>query len=184
MLRSHGVLSGVLNDAVKGQRLAVNPAKGIDNLPRKTSRRHIYLTADDVHRLAHEAGEHRTLVLVLAFCGTRWGETISLRVRDIEFLKRRITLSENAVQLGVDHAVGPTKGRETRSVPIPEFVLDELALRCRGLGPDDLVFPGRNGGFLPRPKSSRGWFEGAVNRAGAQRITPHDLRHTAASLAV
>ena len=63
-----------------------------------------------MHRLASEAGQHRALVLTLAFCGIRWGEAIALRVRDIEFLKRRLVVSENAVQLGVNHAVGTTKG--------------------------------------------------------------------------
>jgi integrase len=41
---------------------------------------------------------------------------------------------------------------------------------------------GRN--YLPRPKSNGGWFVGAVKRAKVQTITPHDLRHTAASLAI
>jgi integrase len=182
VLRAHGVLSGVL--AVKAKRLAVNPAKGVEGLPRKTARRHVYLTADDVHRLASEAGEHRALVLVLAFCGLRWGEAIALRVRDVEFLKRRLVVAENAVQLGVDHAVGPTKGRTVRSVPVPSFVVDELSPLCTGKEPGALVFSGPNGKYLPRPKSTRGWFSGAVKRAKVQQITPHDLRHTAASLAV
>jgi integrase len=80
-------------------------------LPRKTARRHIYLNADDVAALADESGRHRALVLVLAYCGLRWGEAIGLRVREVEFLRRRLAVSENAVQFGVDHAVGPTKGR-------------------------------------------------------------------------
>lgn len=46
------------------------------------------------------------------------------------------------------------------------------------------MFPGPDGKFLPRPKSTRGWFSGAVQRAGVQRVTPHDLRHTTASLAI
>lgn len=46
------------------------------------------------------------------------------------------------------------------------------------------MFPGPGAKYLPRPKSARGWFAGAVHRAGVQKITPHDLRHTAASLAV
>jgi integrase len=184
VLRAHGVLSGVLAEAVKARRLAANPAKGIENLPRKTARRHIYLSADDVHRLAIEAGEHRALVLLLAFCGLRWGEAIALRVGDVEFLKRRLVVSENAVQLGVDHAVGQTKGRKVRSVPAPSFVLDAISLLCADRPADGLVFGSGEGKYLPRPKSAGGWFAGAVKRAKVQAITPHDLRHTCASLAV
>lgn len=184
VLRAHGVLSGVLGDAVKARRLASNPARGIEGLPRKSTRRHVYLSANDVHRLAAESGEHRPLVYVLAFCGLRWGEAIALRVRDVEFLKRRLVVHENAVQLGVDHAVGQTKGRAVRSVPVPSFVLDELSPVCADKDPSDLVFPGPDGKYLPRPKSTRGWFSGAVKRAKVQQITPHDLRHSAASLAV
>jgi integrase len=184
VIRAHGVLSGILADAVKAKRLAVNPAKGVENLPRKMARRHVYLSDDDVHRLADEVGEHRALVLVLAYCGLRWGEAIGLRVRDVEFLRRRLSVSENAVQLGTRHAVGPTKGRKARSVPVPAFVLDELSVQCKGKAPGDLVFPGRGGGYLQRPKSSTGWFRAAVKRVGVQPITPHDLRHTCASLAV
>ncbi len=184
VIRAHGVLSGVLTDAVRSRRLALNPAKGITNLPRKRARRRVYLSAHDLHHLADESGEHRALVLVLGFCGLRWGEAIALRVRDVHFLRRRLHVSENAVQLGVDHAVGETKGREARSVPVPAFVLDELAQTCDNRAGEDLIFPATNGGYLPRPKSSGGWFVQAVKRSGVQRVTPHDLRHTAASLAV
>lgn len=184
VLRAHGVLSGILSAAVKSKRIVVNPAKGVENLPHKAARRHVYLSADDVHRLADESGQHRALVLVLAYCGLRWGEAIALRVRDVEFLKRRLVVSENAVQLGVDHAVGQTKGRKVRSVPVPTFVLDALSVQCTEKASGDLVFKGPSGGYLPRPKSSGGWFAGAVKRAGIQSVTPHDLRHTCASLAV
>jgi integrase len=184
VLRAHGVLSGILADAVKSKRLPTNPAKGVDNLPHKTGKRRVYLSADDVHRLADESGQYRALVLVLAYTGIRWGEAVALRVRDVEFLRRRISVSENAVQLGVNHAVGPTKGRKTRSVPVPAFVLNELSVQCQGKAPGNLVFPARDGGYLPRPKSSAGWFAVAVTKAEVQKITPHDLRHTCASLAV
>ena len=184
VLRAYGVLSGVLADAVKAKRLAANPATGVENLPRKVGKRHIYLTADDVYRLADKAGEHRTLVLLLAFCGLRWGEAVALRVRDVEFLRRRLSVHENAVQVGAHHHVGPTKGREARSVPVPTFVLDELSSQCVGKAGGDLVFPSDRGGYLPRPKSSNGWFLRAVEASGVQRVTPHDLRHSCASLAV
>jgi integrase len=184
VLRAHGVLSGILADAVKAKRLAVNPAKGVENLPRKTGKRRVYLSADDVYRLADESGDHGTLVLVLAYCGLRWGEVVGLRVRDVAFLRRRISVTENAVQIGTRHAVGPTKGREARSVPVPQFVLNELATQCNGKAPGDLLFPARDGGYLHRPKSATGWFQAAVKKAKVQKVTPHDLRHTCASLAV
>lgn len=184
VIRSVGVLSGILGDAVKAKRIVANPAKGVENLPRKTARRHVYLTAEDVMRLADAAGKHRALVLTLAFCGIRWGEAIGLRVRDVEFLRRRLMVSENAVQIGSRHYVGPTKSRKGRSVPVPEFVVAELSQQCAGKAPGDLVFPGRDGGYLKRSKSDTGWFQAAVKKAGVETITPHGLRHTAASLAV
>lgn len=128
------------------------------NLPRKSGKRRVHLSADDVHRLANESGDHRALVLVLAYCGLRWGEVVGLRVRDVEFLRRRISVSENAIQIGTRHIVGPTKGREARSVPVPQFALDELSLQCRGKARCDLVFPGRDGNYRHRPKSRRAGF--------------------------
>ena len=63
-------------------------------------------------------------------------------------------------------------------------VLDELSKTCSDKSMDALVFPGRDGAYVPRPKSNGGWFVGAVKRAKVQSVTPHDLRHTCASLAV
>lgn len=182
VIRSYGVLAGILDDAVKARRLRVNPARGVENLPRQTTKRRVYLTADDVGRLAMQS-KYPALVLTLAYCGLRWGEAVALRVRDIEFLKRRIMVRDNAVQLGVDYDEGLTKSRKDRSVPVPQFVLDELSQQCRGKGRDNLVF-GDGEHYLPRPKSDGGWFAAAVKRAGVQPITPHDLRHTCASLAI
>jgi hypothetical protein len=68
--KSYGVLVGILNDAVKGKRIASNPAKGVENLPAENKKHHVYLT-DDVARLAENAGDRRAFVLLLAYCGLR-----------------------------------------------------------------------------------------------------------------
>jgi integrase len=183
VLRCYGVLAGVLDDAVKARRLASNPARGVENLPHKSGKRRVYLSPDDVGRLAAESGQHRALVLTLAYTGIRWGEAVALRVSDVQFLRRRLSVHDNAVQLGVDHAVGVTKSRQERSVPVPGFVLDELSVQCRGRGPDTLVF-GDGAHYQPRPKSTDGWFVVATKRAKVQHISPHDLRHTCASIAI
>jgi integrase len=122
----------VLGDAAKGKRISANPVKGIENFPEGTAKRRVYLTDADVSRLAAEAGEHSTLVLTLAYCGVRWGEAAALRVRDIEFLRGRLSITRNAVAVAgkglvSSHALGLPKGDKPRSVPVPRFVLD----RCR-----------------------------------------------------
>ena len=70
-------------------------------------------------------------------------------------------------------------------MPVAASVLTRLAVRCEGSSASDLLFPARSGGYLKRPSyDSTGWFNRAVERAQVQTITPHDLRHTCASLAV
>ena len=185
--RAVGILAGILDDAVEHRALAFNPARRFKRgeKPKKSPKRHIYLTKEDVCRLAEESGRHADLVLTLAFTGLRWGEAIALTVADIEFLKRRISVHRNAVLVGQDFEVGQTKGKENRTVPAAASVLSRLAARCDGRSASDPLFPARGGAYLKRPSyDSTGWFNRAVERAQVQTITPHDLRHTCASLAV
>ena len=184
VIRAYGVLAGVLDSAVKSKRLAKNPARGVENLPRKQRKPRVYLTHDQVAALADAAGEKRALVLVLAYCGLRWGEAIGLRVKHLDLLRKRVTVVENAVQVNMEMHVGTPKSHKSRSVPIPGFVVEELARQCEGKGRDDLVFPGRDGDYLKRSVSFTGWFTKAVEKSGVPRLTPHDLRHTCASLSI
>src|ERR1700760_4881915 len=69
-------------------------------LPAGTGRRHLYLSAEQLDRLAGESGRYRGLVLLLGVGGLRWGEAAALRVRDIDALGRRVHLHENAVAVG------------------------------------------------------------------------------------
>ena len=183
VIRTHRVLSSILGDAVSDHLLARNPATGI-KLPRNTRKRHVYMTHQQVGALAAASCEFEPLVLMLAYTGLRWGEAIGLRLHDLDMLRRRATISENAVQVGSDVIVGTPKAHKRRTVPLPEFLLPYLAAQCEGKGRDDLVFPGDRGGHLKRPHAGSGWFDKAVVGAGVPRITPHDLRHSAASLAV
>ena len=160
-----------------------NPARGVD-LPRKVRREHTYLTHQQTHDLAAAAGKYGPLVLTLAYCGLRWGEATGLRVKDLNLNRRRLTVAQNAVALGAHVHVGTPKSYHRRSVPVPAFLVRHLEEQCRGKLRDDLVFQAPMGGFLRQPNGTRGWFEKAWKAAGVPRLTPHDLRHTAASLAV
>jgi integrase len=177
------VLSSILADAVTDNLLVRNPATGI-KLPRKNRKRPVSLTHSQVGALAAAAGDHEALVLLLAYTGLRWGEVVGLRVADLDMLRRRATVSENAVESGCDIIVGTPKTHKQRSVPLPAFLLPYLARQCEGRGRGDLLFGAGGAGHLRRPHPESGWFDKAVTESGVPRVTPHDLRHSAASLAV
>ncbi|MDI9891940.1 tyrosine-type recombinase/integrase [Microbacterium sp. IEGM 1404] len=186
VLRAHGVLASVLDIAVRDRRVSRNVARGLDNMPRKVSKAHVYLTHDDVDRLARHAGEHGTLVLTAAYTGLRWGELTGLRVRDVDALNRRLSVQENAVKVGSEIYVGTPKTHARRVVPYPAFLGLPIAKLCEGKGRDALLF-GDGLVHVVRPRtseSSRSWFLTALEAAGLPRMTIHDLRHTAASLSI
>jgi integrase len=73
---------------------------------------------------------------------------------------------------------------QSRTVPIPRFLVDELAQLVVGKGPQDLVFTGTKGAVLRLSHFRRSVFIPAVEATGLTGLTPHGLRHTAASLAI
>jgi integrase len=180
--RAHYVLSQILADAVTDHLIAKNPAAGL-KLPKTSRKAPVYLNHPQVAALTEAAGEHRALVLLLSYTGLRWGEAVGLRVRDLDLLRKRVTVAENAVQAGQRIHVGTPKAHKKRTVPLPSFLLPHLERQCEGRGRDSLLF-GDGKQHLRRPHPVSGWFAKAVATSRVPRATPHDLRHTAASLAV
>lgn len=184
VLRAHGVLAAVLDVAVNDRRLSRNVARGA-TLPRKTAKAKPYLSHTQVQALA-DASAHPTLVLFLAYTGLRWGEATGLRVKHVDTLRKRVSVQENAVMVGSVIHVGTPKTHETRSVPYPAFLALPIAKLCEGKTRDALLF-GDGTQHMRLPNSRDGWFAAAVRRVedpDMPRVTPHDLRHTAASLAI
>jgi integrase len=92
------------------------------------------------------------------------------------------------VKVSTQIVVGTPKTHETSSVPLPRFLLQGLAQQVAGKGRDQLVLSDGDA-HLARPHARNGWFMRAVGEAQSidptfPRVTIHDLRHTAASLAV
>ena len=103
-------------------------------------------------------------------------------------MKRRVSVVENAVRVGGKIIVGTPKSHHARRVPVPAFLAYELAVLNRGRVGGDLVF-GDGKQYLRQPTVKGGWWVQAIARAQEldptfPRPTIHDLRHTAASLAV
>jgi integrase len=134
--------------------------------------------------LADECGHYGTLIQVLAYCGLRWGEAAALRVENVDLMRRRIQVVESVTEIGGRLELGTRKSHQARSVPIPSFLADELMLQTAGRRPETLVFSSPQDTVIRLSNWRKRCFDKAAAKAGLARLTPHELRHTAASLAI
>jgi integrase len=181
--QAHRVLALILTLAVRDGRLSRNPAAGVP-LPRARRSEPRFLTRGEVERLADVAGECGDVVRLLAYTGLRFGEMAALRVRRVDFLRKRLTVAESATEVGGTVEYGTPKTHQQRTVPIPAVLVEPLSRRCQGKGLDDLVLTSPGGAVLRSGNFRRRVFDPAAKAAGLEDISPHDLRHTAASLLV
>ena len=181
-------LSGALQLAVEDGRIPTNPASRL-KLPKvaKVSKR--YLDHQQVHDLA-EAVDARgsgygLVVLVLSYCGLRWGELAGLTVGDVDLKRGRLEVRHTMIEINGYLEESTPKTYEERSIPVPRFVLEQLAKAIDGRAPSEHVFAGRRGADVLRNRIFRRHFlSKATAEIGLPGLTPHELRHTCASLAV
>ena len=183
--RAYDVLNGVCKLAVKDGVLRKNPCEGVQ-LPRKTRKPRTYLTVEQLLALADSAGDRRAVILTLGFCGLRFGELRALRVEDVDVERSRLLVRHSVVRVNGVYVEGLPKTHERREVPVPPFVMDVLLGECVGKDAGDLLFPGNAHGRWLGEQSARGkgWYARAIAAAGVPALTMHDLRHTAASIAI
>jgi integrase len=194
-----GVIRQVLAMAIAENRLVVNPADGVELPAAAVEQR--FLTLDQLHALAGAAGKHRALVYVLGTCGLRFGEAAELRWRDVQLDARRIRVARSVALVDGDFVIGSPKSGKGRTVSIPALVADLLAAsRTSRLDDlDELVFPDSYGNHMRGSNVRRRWWAAAIAAAEIYPRTEldsagrpvtvydfklHELRHTAASLAI
>jgi hypothetical protein len=87
----HRIFSLIMELAVRDGRIPSNPAAGV-RLPKVAKPDKRFLSVEELHRLADAAAQYpipevgeqyRALILVLGFCGLRWGEAAALRVKSV-----------------------------------------------------------------------------------------------------
>lgn len=150
------------------------------------------LTVDDINKIffgediwAEESA--RMIALVLLFCGLRKGEAIGIRLKQIDFVKRMLTIDgfvkNNGERTNYNKCGRNVVGGKTRCVVIPDILLRELQyfLKDKKIGEEDFIFTKKKGGIF----QTTGYnyiFNKAIQESGinmeGRHITPHSLRYT------
>ncbi|MBY0288122.1 MAG: site-specific integrase [Mycobacteriaceae bacterium] len=182
-----GLLRQVLDAAVEDSRIPRNPCVGV-KLPKRQHSDRGYLSVRQVTVLAEAVERQPEVVRFLAYTGLRWGEMAALRLCDFDMLRRRVNVSRSVTESGGLVWRTP-KTHERRSVPFPAVLSTELAALMVGKDHDALVFTDQRGSVLRNSNWRARVFQPAVEKCqkiddSFPTVTPHDLRHTAASLAV
>jgi integrase len=178
------VLHQVLAQAVADGRLSVNPAAELE-LPRLDESEKRYLSAGQIRALAAAAGEHGPLVLVLGFCGLRFGEAAALTAADVDLVSGRVRVHRSITAVNGTMIFSLPKSHQARTVALPGFLVDVLREHLQGRDLTALAFPDTRGGPQRTTNVRRRWWARAVTDSGAPAgLTVHELRHSAASMAI
>lgn len=185
------VLSQVMKTAMKARALRENPAAG-HSLPTRRQRTPV-LTMAEVDKLVANTDErYKTAIWLLVLAGLRPSELCGLRVQDIDWREHTISVTE--VQMWVKGELvvkGPKTATGLRTIPIPEWLVEELRAHVRtraatagaALQPNERVYVSPHGKAMLDHTLWR-VVNRACDRAGLPRLRPYDLRHSHASLLI
>ena len=187
------VLNVVLEHAVKHEYIASNPVPKLngEKPPAKNRTRARILEAEEVALLIdHAPANYWTLIFTAVYTGMRQSELLGLRWQDIDFdagtihLRYQLSRATRAKRACV---VALKTDAGERHIDIAPALARELArhsLASQHSKPEDFVFATETGKPLYyRNASARGLDKAAdragLNPEGVQRLSFHDLRHTA-----
>lgn len=189
VLHHHRVLREALQQALRWQLLARNPADAVEP-PRPPHRETVVLTDDQTARLIAAAeGNRLWIIVVLAVTlGLRRGEVLALRWQDVDF-DRAIA----HVRRSLEQARGglrfkqPKTARGRRAIALPGIALEALRRQRLTQKKERLLFGAsyrdqdlicaRPHGTPMDPGEVTAAFAALVRKLDIPRIRLHDLRH-------
>ena len=201
IVRHYQTLRNIINYAVRFGYLKEDPCKylSVKDKPRQENKEIDFLAPKDAQRfmtaLETEPMFWRCFMNVLITCGLRRGECIGLQWGDVDGEALTLTVSRN-VTIDKDAPdkihIGETKGKESRSVPLSPRVHGLLTAfkkeqddKYGVLLPNAYIFCSEGNPYKPEyPTEPTRWQSKFVKRHKLPNVSPHDLRHTAATLAL
>ncbi|MEO3747056.1 tyrosine-type recombinase/integrase [Plantactinospora sp. B5E13] len=171
--KCYGLLSMVLQTAIRARLIAVNPTEGV-KVPRNRSGEARPATVSREvffgKLLPAVPAEHRAIVAAAAGTGLRWGECAGLAWGSVDLDRAVLRVVQVAVEThgGVVVRPYPKTRAGVRTVPMPAFLVAELRQRRGDTEPDPraLVFADRDGGPLRRSNFRRRVWLPSLVRAG------------------
>lgn len=181
-----GVLRMIFKYAIANGYVKSNPVTDV-RLKRRNQKPRPYLTPPQVALLATHLGDKGEIATFLAYTGLRWGECAALRGSDVDFNRKRLYVTHS---FDFDHRKLKDPKHGARDFPLPQTICDMIAARVAGKDPQTLVFPNNRGTYFDDGNFGKQYLKPAIKKCCADDphfpagLTIHDLRHTAASIAV
>ena len=187
----HLIMSMLLDHAVKRKNLKHNPLKDAlgrrskANLPKPSIEIATnFLTLGQLMKVAENSGFYRDVVLMLGLCGLRWGELVGLQVKDLNVSVGTLTIRRSLVEINGKLEESTTKSHRWRIVHLPEVLQTVCHRWVFEKNQDDPLFHTVEGTFLRNTNFTRRIFIPALLKSEVKKIRIHDLRHSAASIAI
>jgi integrase len=173
-------------DAVSSELIGRSPFQGIKLPPAKGKEKRV-LSPAELHALADEVGDRwRCLIYLSGVLGLRFGEVAALTVGDLDFVRRRVSVTKAVSEVNGYLTIGePKTTAGVRTIDMPEQLATELAAHIEKVGlagqPEALLFADAVGGPIRRSNFHRRVLRPALERADIEGFTFHGLRHSAAT---
>jgi len=188
-LRAHtyGLLRTIMATALADELVTANPCRIRGAGSSKTKHQTTIATLPELEVMVAAMPErYRSMVLLAAWCGLRFGELAELRRGDVDVEGRLLRISRGVARAGGKVIIGdPKSDAGRRTVSIPPHLMPTLEAHLSkhvGSAPGALVFPARHGGSMAPTSLYRVWYR-ARAAAGRPDLRFHDLRHTGGTLA-
>ena len=196
-----GTLRNILEYARRFHYIKYNPCMDLSQKekPHRDNKKIDFLTPEQAQRfmkcLNDEPMFWQCFMNILITTGLRRGECVGLQWGDIDSNKLEMAVKRN---VSIDREaeskihIGETKTKEQRTVPISQR-LNGMLKRFRAeqeekygkLMPSAFIFCRSDNPYAPiYPTAPTRWQHRFVERNNLPKMSPHDLRHTAATLAL
>ncbi len=185
------VLHAAFEDAIQEGLISINPASKVE-LPKAPAKEAVFLRPEEASRLFRAAldDDLAEFWMFMLSTGTRIGEATGIRWQDLDLKQETVTIRGQLQRInGQLQYRGTTKTNQVRNLVLTKDLVERLrqlqgSALIHGIqDPEGIVFLNPEGRRLD-PKYVRNKLMRLCKQAGVPPVSPHKLRHTAATLAL